>query len=1257
MAGRGAGPAVTVNGRPRPLTGVGPHTTALDWLRGLGLTGAKEGCAEGECGACSVLVARPDGEGSRWVALNACLVPAAALDGQEVVTVEGLGTPEDLHPVQRELAGRGGSQCGYCTPGFVVGMAAEYYRRDRAVDDAGTPDAEHGPNGFDLQALSGNLCRCTGYRPIRDAAFALGPPRADDPLAARLGRPAPAPVATRIEDATGVFLRPESLAEALALLRDHPEARPVAGCTDWGVEVNLRGARAPYLVAVDRLPELRELSVPPTSDGAIEVGAALSLSEVERLLAGRVPLLSELFPLFGSPQIRNVATIGGSLATASPIGDLAPALLALEATVVLVSAAGDREVPLDRYFTGYRRTELRPGELIRSVRVPRPLAGLTAFHKVAKRRYDDISSVAVAFALDVVDGTVARARIGLGGVAATPTRALATERALEGRSWSVETVHAAAVVLRGEGTPIDDHRATAAYRAAMLEQSLLKALGGGDPAGRRGRGAGMTDLSTRPADAVVGLGVPHESAALHVTGAALYTDDLVVRTQGCLHAHPVQAPYAHARVTALRTAPALEVPGVVRVLGAEDVPGVDDAGIWNDEPLFPHEVMYVGHAVCWVLGETLEAARLGAAAVEVDYEPLPALLTITEAIAASSFQGVQPTIQRGDVEGALATAAHVFSGVTEASGQEHFYLETQCALAQLDESGQVFVQSSTQHPTETQEVVARVLGLRDHHVTVQSLRMGGAFGGKEMQPHGYAAIAALGSVVTGRPVRVRLTRAQDFTMTGKRHGVRAEWRVGFGADGLLQALEVTLTLDGGWSLDLSQAVLSRSLCHVDNAYYVPHIRLRGRIARTHKTSQTAFRGFGGPQGMLVIEDVLGRCAPLLGIDPLELRRRNFYADGQSTPYGQVVRHPERAGLVWDEVLTRARVEDRQVEIAAFNAAHRHTKRGLAATPVKFGIAFNFVPFNQAGALVHVYKDGSVLVNHGGTEMGQGLHTKMLQVAATTLGVPLEQVRLAPTRTDKVPNTSATAASSGADLNGAAVKHACEQIRTRLQVLADGRDIGWEDLVREAYAGRVPLWAAGFYRTEGLAWDPSVMQGHPFKYFAYGAAATEVEVDGFTGASRIRRVDIVHDVGDSLSPLVDLGQIEGGFVQGAGWLTLEDLRWDESDGPTRGRLATQAASTYKLPGIGEMPEDFRVSLLQHAPEDGAIFGSKAVGEPPLMLAISVREAIRGAVAAFGRAGVSVDLPSPATPEAVFWAVERARRGASDQQGAPAATEGG
>ncbi|TCO47819.1 xanthine dehydrogenase molybdenum binding subunit apoprotein [Kribbella antiqua] len=774
----------------------------------------------------------------------------------------------------------------------------------------------------------------------------------------------------------------------------------------------------------------------------------------------------------------------------------------------------------------------------------------------------------------------------------------------------------------------------------------------------------MSQLSERPQQAVVGLPLPHESAALHVTGKALYTDDLVVRTRDVLHAWPVQSPHAHAEITALRVERAYDVPGVVRVLTGADVPGVNDAGVKHDEPLFPTEAMFYGHAICWVLGESLEAARLGAAAVEVEYKPLPSLVTVREAIAAGSFQGTGRHLSRGDVDEAFRDAEHVFHGEFEFAGQEHFYLETHVALSLVDEAGQIFVQSSTQHPSETQEIVGHVLGVPSHEVTVQCLRMGGGFGGKEMQPHGFAAIAALGATLTGRPVRLRLNRTQDMTMSGKRHGFHSEWRAGFDGEGHLVALDATLTADGGWSLDLSEPVLARAMCHLDNAYWIPNVRVDGRIAKTNKTSQTAFRGFGGPQGMIVVEDILGRCAPLLGYDGIELRRRNLYRLNDTTPYGQPVRHADRLESCWSQVSENGDVVRRRAEIERFNAEHPHRKRALAMTPVKFGISFNLTAFNQAGALVHVYKDGSVLINHGGTEMGQGLHTKMLQVAATTLGVPLARVRLAPTRTDKVPNTSATAASSGADLNGAAIKNACEQIRERLEQVAggrlgisprdvrfvdgsvrgltfDGESLRWEEVVHDAYMQRVQLWAAGFYRTEGLHWDANAMRGEPFKYFAYGVAAAEVEVDGFSGAYTLRRVDIVHDVGDSLSPLIDVGQIEGGFVQGAGWLTLEDLRWDESDGPHRGRLATQAASTYKLPSFSEMPAEFNVRLLEKAHEDGAVYGSKAVGEPPLMLAFSVREALRQAAAAFGPSGTSVDLPSPATPEAVYWALEQAR----------------
>ncbi|MFJ3855601.1 xanthine dehydrogenase small subunit [Streptomyces sp. NPDC090085] len=481
---------ITVNGKETPISPAPAHTTVLDFLRERGLTGTKEGCAEGECGACSVLVARPGVDRpTDWVAVNACLVPVAALDGQEVVTSEGLatvgegGTPVALHPVQQEMAVRGGSQCGYCTPGFVCSMAAEYYRPGRCAHAGDQPgagaggahdgasDPEHGPNGFDLHALSGNLCRCTGYRPIRDAAFAVGAPAEDDVLAQRREQAPPEPVTTAYSRDGAEFLRPGTLAEAAELLRERPGAVLVSGSTDWGVEVNIRSRRENCVIAIDRLPELRELRV---GSDHIEIGAAQTLTEIERRLDGAVPLLAELFPQFASRLIRNSATLGGNLGTGSPIGDSPPVLLALEASLVLAGADGEREVPLCDYFTGYRQSVRRPGELIRSVRVPLPLSPVTAFHKIAKRRFDDISSVAVAFALDVRDGTVHKARIGLGGVAATPIRALAAEAALEGRPWTAGTVEAAARVLRAQGTPMNDHRASAEYRSAMLGQSLLK---------------------------------------------------------------------------------------------------------------------------------------------------------------------------------------------------------------------------------------------------------------------------------------------------------------------------------------------------------------------------------------------------------------------------------------------------------------------------------------------------------------------------------------------------------------------------------------------------------------------------------------------------------------------------------------------------------------------------------------------------------------------------------------------------------------
>ena len=737
---------------------------------------------------------------------------------------------------------------------------------------------------------------------------------------------------------------------------------------------------------------------------------------------------------------------------------------------------------------------------------------------------------------------------------------------------------------------------------------------------------------------VAGKPVPHESARGHVTGAAMYTDDLLGRFPNVLHAWPVTAPHAHARVTRLDAAPALNAAGVLTTLTAADARGDANTGASrHDEPLFPTEVMFHRQPVAWVLGETLEAAQRGAGLVRVTYEPLPAILTIQQAIDADSFLTDVLRLAGGDTS-ALDRSALRIDGELAIGGQEHFYLETQAAIAWIDESGGLACHSSTQHPSETQEIIARVLGLTRKDITVECVRMGGAFGGKEVQANTWAAIAALGAWKTGRPVRVRLTRELDMALTGKRHPYIVRYSAGFSSGGQLEALRIAFFSDGGWSLDLSEPIMWRSLFHCDNAYYLPNVEATGRVCRTHKTSQTAFRGFGGPQAMVAIEDILAQGAQRLSIAADVVRERNFYREGQATHYGQTVQDAGRIERIWRELKTTSDFDARRGEIAAFNAQHDDVKRGLAITPAKFGISFTATYYNQAGALVLVYRDGTVQVNHGGTEMGQGLFTKIRQIAADSLGVEADRIRLMATRTDKVPNTSATAASAGTDLNGAAVADACRQLKERLDLVAANakKKLSFEELCETAYVQRVPLFAHGYYRTPDIYFDRATGRGKPFHYFSYGAAVSEVEVERFTGDYRVRRVDILQDVGDSVSPVIDRGQIEGGFVQGMGWLTLEELLWDED-----GRLATAGASTYKLPSWSEMPPDFRVSFLCDARQSNVIFGSKAIGEPPLMLAISVREALRDAVAAFG-AGDVVTFDSPATPERIFFAVQHVRR---------------
>ena len=756
----------------------------------------------------------------------------------------------------------------------------------------------------------------------------------------------------------------------------------------------------------------------------------------------------------------------------------------------------------------------------------------------------------------------------------------------------------------------------------------------------------------------------HESGLKHTTGEARYVDDWPT-PPGMLVAQVVVSPLAHAKLKGVDTRAALQVKGVVAVLTAKDVPGTNDVGpVIHDEELFAHDtVRFLGQSIAVVVGESYEACRAGVAAVKVDLEPLPTVLTIDQAIEQKSFLSTNHRLTRGDSKAALAKAPVRFQGEVVTGGQDHFYLETQCTLAIPEEGPALRLLSSTQHPSEVQTIVAHVLGWGRHQIVVEVPRMGGGFGGKETQAAPYAAMAALAAVKTGRPVKVWLNRDQDMMWTGKRHPFKTRFDVGFSNDGQLLALEAELFADAGFSTDLSRAILDRALFHMDNGYFIPDVTVTGHLAKTNLPSNTAFRGFGGPQGMAVIEDIMSRAAERLGLEPSELRRKNFYgaAPRNVTPFWQEVKDC-RLERLFSELLASSEYTRRKAEVESFNASHRHAKRGIAITPVKFGISFTTSFLNQAGAFVVVYADGSVQLNHGGTEMGQGLHTKMLAVCAHELGVPADRIRVMPTATDTVPNTSATAASSGSDLNGMAVQHAAATVRERLRPIAakllgapaeaakdvvfqNGRvflpsqptkTVAFDQVTQDAYLSQISLSATGYYRTPDIHFDKATGRGKPFHYFAYGAAVSEVEVSGLTGEHRLRRVDLLSDVGASLVPSIDKGQVEGAFIQGWGWLTCEEVRFDE-----KGFLRTHSPDTYKIPAFGDAPVDFRVALLENAPQDGTIHGSKAVGEPPLMLALSTVAALRHAVSAFGKKGREVVLPMPCTPETVLFAVEAAK----------------
>jgi xanthine dehydrogenase large subunit len=771
---------------------------------------------------------------------------------------------------------------------------------------------------------------------------------------------------------------------------------------------------------------------------------------------------------------------------------------------------------------------------------------------------------------------------------------------------------------------------------------------------------GKTSLQQKIAGAV-GSPIPHDSGHLHVSGEALYTDD-ILEPRDLLHVAVGMSSKPHANITHIDLSAVLRAPGVVDAMTADDIPGQNNYGhVIADDPIFaPGLVQYVGQSVFAVAAETVDQARKAARLARIEYEVLEPILDPRTAVEKESFVLPSETIRRGDSQAALAGAQHRLNGSLNLGGQDQFYLEGQIATALPREDGDLFIYSSTQHPGQVQHLVASAIGKKSKDVVVECRRMGGAFGGKESQPALIACIAGLMANKTGRPCKLRLDRDDDMIMTGKRHDFIIDYEVGFDDTGRIGGIEFMFASRCGMSADLSGAINDRTMFHCDNAYYLENVTIVSHRCKTNTVSNTAFRGFGGPQGMFGIEYVLEEIARYLGKDPLDVRRRNFYGVGERdiTPYQQRIEDNIIDEIV-SAVETSADYQERRKEIREFNSSNEILKRGIALTPVKFGISFTATHLNQAGALVHVYTDGTVHLNHGGTEMGQGVFTKVAQVVAEEFQIDIDRIKITASDTSKVPNASATAASSGSDINGKAAQAAAAKIKRRLvrfaaehfnvpqrevefinnQVRVGAEAFSFESLVQRAWFARISLSATGFYRTPKISYDRSTFSGRPFFYYAYGAAVSEAIIDTLTGEYRILRADIVHDCGESLNPAIDMGQIEGGFIQGVGWLTSEELWWNSD-----AELMTHAPSTYKIPTCSDLPVDFRVTMLESAANrEKTIYRSKAVGEPPLMLCLSVFHAIRDAVASVGGDNCRPQLDAPATPESVLRSVMSVQAG--------------
>uniref|UniRef100_A0A4W4HGA0 xanthine dehydrogenase n=1 Tax=Electrophorus electricus TaxID=8005 RepID=A0A4W4HGA0_ELEEL len=1221
------------------------------------LTGTKLGCAEGGCGACTVMVSRFHSNRNAIVhqAVNACLAPICSLHHCAVTTVEGIGSvASKVHPVQERIAKAHGSQCGFCTPGIVMSMYALLRNNPQPM----MRDIEEAFQGmmrpmiynmilFSLmcRGKAGACYMITGQKEEKgdstNSVQQLFDPSEFmplDPTQEIIFPPELMPLRElRFIGERMQWIQPSSLKELLQLKAEYPAAKLVVGNTEVGKA--LSNQFYPLILAPAFIDELNSIQY---TENGIVFGASVTLTLLGNVLHGEVNKLPSYKTEVFQAILRQLHWFAGQ-----QIRNYTAETMCILNSKHLIFKDGKRVLQMDdKFFTGYRKTALKPEEILLSIEIPYTRKYFSAF-KQSPRKEDDIAIVTCGMNVVFWEGSniVQDIQLSYGGMASTTVLATTTRSQLIGRQWDEEMLQDACSYLTEEMTLSPSAPGgMVAYRRTLtislffkffltvqhkLAQELAQVPQGVEqdavPPGQN-----MDDVIGRP--------IMHLSAVKQATGEAVYCDDIPCYKNE-LYLALVTSTKPHAYIKSIDTTDAMAVPGVVTFVCAKDIPGSNKTGpvVYDETVLADEKVTCVGHIVGAIVADTPAHAQRAAKAVRISYQELQAvIITIQDAIANESFYQPTRTIERGDLTQGFQESDNILQGEIHIGGQEHFYLETNCTLAvPRGEDGEMELFVSTQSTAKTQ-VSKHSLGVPASHIVCRVKRMGGGFGGKETRSTILSTIVAVAAHKVKRAVRCMLDRDEDMLVSGGRHPFFGRYKVGFKKNGKVMALDVTYYSNAGNSMDLSLSIMERALLHMDNCYNIPHVRGTGYICRTNLPSNTAFRGFGGPQGMMVAESWINDVALSCGLPAEQVRELNLYKQGEYTPFNQCLEQ-FTIDRCWRECMNISDFHQRKANVELYNKQHRWTKRGLSIIPTKFGISFTAVFLNQAGALVHIYTDGSVLLTHGGTEMGQGLHTKMVQVASRTLEIPSTKIFISETSTNTVPNTSPTAASASSDLNGMAVYNACKTLLQRLEPYKAKNPKGfWEDWVTAAYFDRVNLSANGFYKTPDLGYDFETNSGHPFNYFSYGVAVSEVEIDCLTGSHKNLHTSIVMDVGKSLNPALDIGQVEGAFMQGVGLFTLEELRYS-----SQGYLYTRGPGMYKIPAFGDIPTELKVSLLRDAPNEKAIFSSKAVGEPPLFLAASVFYAIKDAItAARAESGLigPFRLDSPATPERIRNACE-------------------